>query len=243
MKLSDEPREPGMVGFWDKLTHNTDDIGFFGIAQHLSIKEIEVNTVINAVDYLRCDATSRTGPHGLHEWDEVNNICNCGKSVKPHGLTGNHHIRFDNLAAIYPVIEAVPHGHIMYFELLTTEDELSALNEPHSDCARTLQEVFRLLLEWDWAYTELGNREKPAIVSHGIVETLEIPDSIKDWILNNIPDEKVARFIKGIENAQDRTSDVVPLLTDEFSEWLHSKISTTRSIGAYDADRSGKTSG
>lgn len=229
MKLSDEPKEPGMVGFWEKIIGQTDNVGFFGIAQHISISEIQVQQG----ETVRCDATSRKGPHGLHKW--LGDKCSCGSLEQPYALTGNHYITFENVAAMYPVIEAVPHGHIMYFELLSPEDEVKTIEKPHSECARTLQEIFRLLLEWDFAYTDLGNREITAIVSHGIVETLEIPESIKQWILAEVPAEKVVRFIGGINNAQERTDQEIPTLPDEFSEWLYSKIIETRSIGGYDS--------
>lgn len=228
MKLSECGKEPGMVGFWEKIIGQNDDVGFFGIARHLSIDEI----TITENGTTRCDATARRGPHGLHDW--LGDACSCGKAEKPYPLTGNHYITFENLTAIYPVLEAVPHGHIMYFELLSKEDELATIQEPHSDCARTLQEVFRLLLEWDFAYTELGNREVTAVVSHGIVEALQIPESIKTWIITEVPAEKVVRFIQNTPNARERTSEEIPPLTDEFSEWLYSKIMATRPIGGYD---------
>jgi len=229
MKLNDHNKGPGMVGFWEKIVGTNDDIGFFGIAQHVSISKIQVQQG----ETVRCDATSRKGPQGLHQW--LGDKCSCGSPDKPYPLTGNHYITFENVAAMFPVIEAVPHGHIMYFELLNREDEVKTIEKPHSECARTLQEIFRLLLEWDFAYTNLGNREITATVSHGIVETLQIPDSIKQWILTEVPAEKVVRFIRGTTNAQQRTDESIPALSDEFSEWLCSKILQTRSIGGYDS--------
>jgi len=238
MKLSDCSNEHGRFGFWEKIVGDTDDIGFFGIAQHTAISGIQVSQD----DATRCDATSRKGPQGFHTW--LGDVCSCGKTEPPYGPTGNHHIAFGQLAAIFPVIEALPYGHIMYFELLDPAKEVLAITEPHSDCARTLQEVFRLLLEWDYAYTELGNTERIAEVSHGIVQVLNIPESIKTWLLTEVPMEKVGRYLSGMEDAQNRADiSAIPPLSDEFSEWLYSKISVTRSIGEYDADRSGVASG
>jgi hypothetical protein len=229
MKLSDESKEPGGIGFWEKIIGATDDIGTFGIAQHLPINTIQ------SVDgeTIRCDATSRKGPQGFHLW--LGDVCSCGKPEPPYPLTGHHYITFGKITAIFPVIEAVPHGHIMYFEMLDPLDEVRTIQEEHTDSARTLQEVFRLLLEWDFAYTELGNRERIAEVSHGMVQVLDIPETIKEWILTEIPGEKVSRFLAGVPNAQERTDpSTIPPLTDEFSEWLHTKISQTRAIGGYD---------
>jgi hypothetical protein len=238
MKLSECNNEHGRIGFWDKTVSDTDDVGFFGIAQHVAITNIQVEQDGS----IRCDATSRKGPQGFHEW--LGDRCSCGKLEPPYGPTGNHHIAFGQLVAIFPVIEALPYGHIMYFELLDPANEVKAIEEIHSDCARTLQEVFRLLLEWDFAYRELGSTERIAEVSHGIVQVLEIPQSIVDWILAEVPGEKVSRYLAGIDNAQQRADIAdIPPLSDEFSEWLYDKISATRSIGEYDADRSNTTGG
>ena len=235
MKLSDESSMPGALGFWDKKINNYDDIGFFIIAQHVPISTIEVNNFIDGVDYLRCDASARSGPTGLHEWDSTNNLCSCGRSDKPHGLTNMHGTRFDTITAIYPIIEALPYGHIVYVELLDADDEVVETEAPHSNCSRTLQETFRLLLEWDWAYTNLGNREKIAEVSHGMVQVLDIPEAVKEWLMSSVPAEKVGRFLEGRLDAQKR-ADVaeIPDINDEFSEWLHAKISTVRPFGGYD---------
>lgn len=232
MKLSDEPKTHGAIGFWEKIPGVNDTPGFFAIAQHVEISGIQTETEDGT--YLRCDSNSRKGPQGFHKW--LGTSCTCGSNEKPHGLTGHHHVRFDNMIAIFPIIEAVPYGHIMYFELDNQEDEIATIEGFHTEHARTLQEIFRLLLEWDFAYTELGSREPVAVVSHGMVEVLDIPQSIKDWIINNIPAEKIGRYLRGDANARVRTTETIPPLSDEFSEWLYGKISTTRAIGTYDSN-------
>lgn len=231
MKLSNGFKNKGAVGFFEKKIGISDTSGFFGIARHVPLNDIEIERDV----YRRCDSNAYTGPQGLHIWN--GSACNCGSTSRPDPLTGNHQIRFDNMTAIFPVIEAVPHGHIMYFELDNQEEEDIAVQMSHSECARTLQEVFRLLLEWDFAYTELGNREITAEVSHGIVEVLEIPENIKEWLISQVPPEKVGRFLEGNTNARLRSdASLIPDLDDEFSKWLYTKISSVRAIGAYDED-------
>lgn len=232
MRLSDEPKEPGCIGFWEKVPGVNDVPGFFAIAQHTEISNIQTGTEDGT--YLRCDSNSVKGPQGFHKW--LGDSCTCGSTEQPHGLTGHHHVRFDNMLAIYPVIEAVPYGHIMYFELDNQDDEVATIEGFHTEHARTLQEIFRLLLEWDYAYTNLNNRESVAIVAHGMVNVLNIPESIKEWIITNVPAEKIGRYLRGDENARVRVDPAtIPALSDEFSEWLHSKITQTRPIGGYDS--------
>lgn len=231
MKLSDGFKNKGAVGFFEKRIGVNDQVGFFGIARHVSLNDIEIERDV----YRRCDAGSYTGPQGLHIWNGT--TCNCGSTQRPDPLSGNHQIRFDNMTAIFPVIEALPYGHIMYFELNNAEEEIEAIELSHSECARTLQEVFRLLLEWDFAYTELGNREITAEVSHGIVSVLQIPEEFKEWLISQVPPEKVGRFLSGDTNARERSNiSSIPSLDDEFSKWLYDKISSVRAIGAYDED-------
>lgn len=232
MKLCDSLQTLGQPGFFEKRLGISDTTGFFAIAQHVEISSVQTSTE-NGV-YVRCDSRARKGPQGFHRW--LGSQCTCGSTEPPHGLTGHHYVRFDNMKAIFPVIEAVPYGHIMYFELDNEADEIATIEGFHTEHARTLQEIFRLLLEWDYAYTALGNREDVASVSHGMVQVLAIPESIKTWILDAIPAEKVGRFLSGEPNARIRVDpSTIPALTDEFSEWLYTKISTTRSIGEYDA--------
>lgn len=229
MKLSDGFKQKGAVGFFDKKIGTNDGVGFFAFARHVSLEDIELERDV----WRRCDANARTGPHGLHIWDGTS--CNCGKTTPPDPLTANHEIRFDSMTAIFPVIEAIPYGHILYFELDSPEEELIAIQESHSECARTLQEIFRLMLEWDFAYTELGNRELTAVVCHGMTEHLEIPEEFKAWLISEVPPEKVGRFLAGDPNARERANTAdIPSLDDEFSKWLYTKISSVRAIGGYD---------
>ena len=91
------------------------------------------------------------------------------------------------------------------------------------------------MIEWDFAYTELNNREVTAVTSHGIMEALNMPEAFKEWILNEVPAEKVVRFLEGLPNARQRTDSAIQPLPDDFSEWLYDKISSTRAIGGYDS--------
>lgn len=235
MRLSDAIKEPGSPGFWDKKSINLDDAGFFLVARNVAIKKLNnVLKVTDNIHYLRCDAAARFGPTGLHDWDADNSICSCGSVNQPDPMTNSHHLRFDNMVSLYPVIEALPYGYILYMELLTPEDEELAISQMHTDCARTLQELFKLMLEWDWAYTELGNREVTAALCHDMLGVLGIPESAKLWLNAEVPAEKVGRFMAGLPNARERSTDPLPDIPDEFSEWLYEKVTKTRAFGGYD---------
>ncbi|NBQ89605.1 MAG: tripartite tricarboxylate transporter substrate binding protein, partial [Betaproteobacteria bacterium] len=63
-----------------------------------------------------------------------------------------------DLIACYPVFEALPYGIILYIELKDPLKEEEAIRLPNH--TRTLQEMLRYIVEWDWAYDVLGNREE-----------------------------------------------------------------------------------
>lgn len=85
--------------------------------------------------------------------------------------------------------------------------------------ASTPHEFFRLLLEWDYCYTEFDNREPAAQRSHDALEFLEMPDEVRQELLLSVPDQAVARFIYGVEPFLAPTSVVCPPL---FAEWYES---------------------
>lgn len=83
-------------------------------------------------------------------------------------------------------------------------------------CARTAHELFRLLLEWDYAYEQFGNREPAAQRCHDAMGYLGMPDAVKQELLALVPDQAVARYIKGLEPFTGPTSCPEPPL---FAEW------------------------
>lgn len=227
--LRDHPQHRGGVGFYHKTPEDTDR-GFFALS---GARLNPSNASDPTGQWVRCDS-AHYGPYGYHRWDEELGICNCGRSDTPDPSFGHHEIVLSNVDFVSSVISLLPFGYILYFDLKNEEDEQTCLTQRHSDCAKTLQEVFKLMLEWDFAYTELGNRELVAESCHGMVISLEIPNDIKNWLLSELPDEKVAKFIKGDPNANEPAlRSAVPDLTDEFNTWVCGKILNAKPIGAY----------
>lgn len=227
--LRDHPNHRGAVGFYHKDPTNNPK-GFFAVS---GVRLNPARAVDPTGNWLRCDSASY-GPYGYHRWDEDLGICNCGRTDQPDPSFGHHEIVLANIDFVSVVVDALPHGYILYFELKNEDDEDICLRQRHSDCAKTLQEIFKLMLEWDFAYTELGNRELVAESCHGMIEVLDIPLEIKEWLLSDIPDEKVAKFLKGIANANEPCDpSEISDLTSVFNTWLCDKIVSSRPIGSY----------
>lgn len=228
MALRDHPDHLGGVGFWHKNVGTDDRHGFFAIS---GAKENPPQAV-QADGKMRCDSQA-IGPYGFHRWDEAAQVCSCGSTEQAEPVMGHHLITLDRLSVVIVVMEALPYGYILYFEMHDPADEEPCIEMPHSDCARTLQEVFRLLVEWDYAYTHLGSRELIAETCHGMVEVLEIPDSVQQFLLNDMPAEKVNRFLAGEVNARQRVMPKeVPDLTPDTDAWLEEKILNSMPLGA-----------
>lgn len=228
--LRDHPTGLGAVGSYHKTLGSTDSVGFFAV----SGARLNPTRATDPTDFwVRCDSNSY-GPYGYHRWDAENEICNCGRTDQPDESMGHHELVLANISFVSAVIEALPHGYILYFELHDPALDEICLTERHSDCARTLQELFRLMLEWKFAHEHCGNNELVAISCAGMVDALEIPEDIQDWLIATVPPEKVGKFIAGDPLAQQRNDIAdIPDLSDEFDQWLCAKILATRPIGSY----------
>jgi hypothetical protein len=227
-KLRDHPTYRGGIGFYHK-NPTSNNSGFFALS---GARLNPTRAADPTGQHIRCDSASY-GPYGYHTWDEELQVCNCGSSLEPDPSMGHHQIVLSNVEYVSTVVEALPYGYVLYFELWSKEDEEECIRQRHSDCAMTLQEIFRLMLEWDYAYRELDNRESIAVSCHGMVNTLEIPESIISWLWS-LPEEKVSKFINNDPLAQEPCQrTLVPDLSVEFDDWVCKKIMNSRPIGSY----------
>jgi hypothetical protein len=157
-------------------------------------------------------------------------VCNCGLPDVPSTFSGAH-FESEELTSLFVVVDAAPAGLICYFEFVDNEDFY--LTQRGNTYTRTLQEQFRYLLEWKYAHEHLGNNEEIAITAKEMCDILDIPLTIQEWILSEVPNEKVNRFLEGKTNALERTEEPIADLTEEFKEWLLDKFNTARTFGEH----------
>ena len=218
-----------MPGYFHKTVGGTDSYGMFSFTKLIDPSTEDFSEVSKEN---RCDTLSSVGPTGFHQWSEENEACSCGSLDRPYKLTGNHHITFPRLKMLTKVIDIRPYTIIMYMELKDPVDEVATIEGLHTANSRTLQELFRLMYEWKYAHDHLGSREPMATTCAGAINILDIPMEIEQWIVNEMPPEKVGRYLNGSDSARVRNTDI-PDLPDFFSEWLHDKINTTRETITY----------
>ena len=209
-----------------KVIGNTDNKGLFITSVFSEPQDfMKVSDVTK-----RCDYTSDKAARGFHRWQ--NGVCNCGLTEEANNLTAEH-FPLEDVSALFVVVDAYPVGAILYIELADDDGEDFYLTQRGNTLTRTLQEQFRLLTEWKYAHEHLGNNEEIAITATQICDILDIPPTIQEWILLEVPNEKVNRYLEGRTDALQRTEDVIPNLTVEFSEWLLDKFRTARNFGEH----------
>lgn len=207
-----------------KIIGNTDNKGLFGFAK----LDQPTNFMQPSDVTKRCDYQASLALRGFHKFE--NGVCNCGLEEEPNNLTGGH-FSLEDLSALFVVVDAHPAGLICYFEFADNEDFY--LTQRGNTLTRTLQEQFRFLIEWEYAHRHLDNSEEIAICATEMLEIIDMPSDIKEWILNSVPNEKVNRFLEGKTNALERTTDLIPDLTEQFSEWLLSRFQEAKNFGEH----------
>jgi hypothetical protein len=170
----------------------------------------------------RCDANipvETPKPTALHEMDETTGICLlCGSSDPIYPTTNSHVASLSNMRILRLPIQGYK-GFVVYLQM--DGQELEEKDFHYSEnLGKTLQELFRLMLEWEWCYKELGCRDTYSVLCHEMLQELEMPDSIKDWLWNEVPEQRVAKFLKGDPNARERGDvSLIPDMTLEFDAW------------------------
>lgn len=184
----------------------------------------------------RCDASAPKQmpvPADIHETDEETGIClACGSTKPVYPTTRNHIASLSNLRILRAPFQGYK-GFIIYSQMYDSEKEKAVFDEAQNT-APTLQELFKLMLEWDWVYTNLEVRDIHATLAHEMLEEFNMPQQIRDWIWDSVPDMRVAKFFKNDINARQRAeTDSIPDMSDDFDAWCWHRIVRTEAIYPY----------
>lgn len=201
--FSEQPTDRGGVGYLNKIP-GVNDNGFFTFFRIIPETDAVAEESEHGHSIHRCDS-SLPGPVGWHEWDDTKNLCNCGSSDKPFLLTRNHVASMHDLNFISVVIGPNgSNGLIIYIELSDPVVEENVVRDRHTVSARTLQELFRLLLEWEQAVDFFDCNELHALEAKNFISTIGLTDEVKAWLLEKVPPNKVERFLSNNEDARSR---------------------------------------
>jgi hypothetical protein len=125
------------------------------------------------------------------------------------------------------VLDLSPIAMVMYHEVdsLLADGGIADHWQMHPQCAgRTIHELFRLIIEWAWAYTELGNTEPTAEICHQILQATQMPMSVREELLALEP-EAVGKYVLNDPTAlEDGLED--PEQPPLFKSWLSEQYKT-----------------
>jgi hypothetical protein len=237
MALKDYGNGKNNLGYLDKIINNTDNYGLFFFAACADIKKE------NQSEY-RCDSDS-IGPVCI-TWDGVapyglplNKSLSDIKFLKVIlDFAPNFYIIYwewqekelDIMKRNYSTLEewqqkAIDNGWAnsdKYVQSEYIENKLIALHPQRN--ARTLGELFKLIIEWNIVNKEpFNNEEVQSVISSKILELMDMPENVYQELLNSFPDTHVSLYLQGNPDATQRPSDV-PNITPLFEEWIEEKL-------------------
>jgi hypothetical protein len=225
--LRNESKGSNGFGVYYKVPGTTDDQrGLFAfirsVYDHAFQPEVVEKESISTTFTPRCDARIDNNipkPTSLHEKDELTGLCKlCGSDADIYPTTNSHVSSLNNTQTLRLPIQGYK-GFVVYLKLSSKELEESEFD--YSDhLGRTLQELFRLMLEWEWCYLELETRDIYSVLAYEMLQELNLPESIRQWLWQEVPDQRVAKFLKGDANARLRSDpSLIPDMSLEFDSW------------------------
>jgi len=237
MSLKDYGSSRNQIGYLDKIINNTDNYGVFSFASCANVSKY--NQIENRCDsdYYGpvCITWNPTNPYSLPLNTKLKNL----KFLKPIiDCAPDFYIIYsewqedelDILKRNYNNLQQwqkkaidnnwIPEGKMELSEYL--ENSLIALHPQRH--ARTLGELFKLIIEWDIvSKSPFNNSEVQSLISTKILDTLQMPNDVREEIMNNFPDTHVAMYLKGNPDATSRPNGV-PNITPLFEAWIEEKM-------------------
>lgn len=228
-----EPSHSYGVGRLYKLPGSGNDThGYFAFIRAMynhRFYEEDVSHIANDEQRLstRCDASAPKAmpmPTALHEENEETGLCAfCGSDKPIYGTTNSHYASLSN-ATTLRIPFHTPKGFIAYLELNNAEiEETEVYTNPN--VTRTLQELFKLMLEWEWVHLNLDSEDVCAKLCYEILQEMQVPESIRNWVWNELPDMHVAKFLKGNLDARARPdTSTIPDMHPDFEAWCWHQV-------------------
>lgn len=225
--LRNEPKGPNGFGVYYKRPGTEDDsTGLFvfvkAVYDYDFVPETRYVNEISNTEINRCDIdVEKTIPKpiALHDTDPKTGLCIlCGSPDPVYSTTKSHVATIQNTRILRIPFHGYK-GFIVYIKLddPTLEEKDFSNSE---NMTRTLQELFRLMLEWEWCYIELGTRDTYSVLAYETLQEMGLPESIREWLWTKVPDQRVAKFLKGDSDARRRSDpSMIPDMTPEFDSW------------------------
>lgn len=90
--------------------------------------------------------------------------------------------------------------------------------------AHTVHELFRLIIEWAYTYTEFNNEEPSAEIAHKILRIIQMPEQVRNELLSEVPQQVIGLYLAGLDPyltfTEYETNEPPPLFA-EWSDYLY----------------------
>lgn len=234
--LNNHPTHDHGIGYYFREIGLTDSVGLFNFCKAVKNFRFEADWDEESNSrFNRCDNIAPRNlflPSGFHEWSYETEICSCGSTSKPYGTTNDHYTCLTQ-CRVFRIPVQTEKGFIVYLEYKKPENEEYSMQQ--SECnARTFQELFRGILEWAWVHENMDNNEEIAITAYEFINEINIPEDILNWLWSSVPDQKVAKYLRGFTDARMRGPiENIPDMNDEFNQWVEEIILHRPTIWPY----------
>lgn len=166
------------------------------------------------------DSACSSTNYAIQSMEEVTHGTDSISTFVLENATVDTPARYPKITKHFTPIDLSPVAMITYQEYAEEDHDVFAdAMKIHPQCAaRTIDELFRLIVEWAWSYTELGNTEPMAALCHDILRVLQMPLNVREDLLSLKP-QPVARFILGDTDALVERDDP-DQMPESFRLWI-----------------------
>lgn len=215
---------------WDVEVGNQPDRKYRGFQLWKSVpveEEDLYSSACSTTEYMIKSFESVT--HSTAEFDNVISSTHGISSLENKYPEGSTASRYPIVDIHEIVLDLSPEALVSYSVLnkeYVDQNSLRPLLDVHPQCAaHTIEELFRLIIEWAWAYTELGNAEPMAESCHNVLKILQMPLEVRQALIDSVPEQAVARYLRGDQEALN-VADSDPGPVPAFSQWMSQKYKT-----------------
>ena len=148
----------------------------------------------------------------------------------PHQVAGDRVIVNTNFT-MSKYLDVTPIGLILKTTFEVYNDVTNPIMNMHPQtAARTPHELFRLIIEWAWAHTDLGNKEAVSKVCHDLLRAVQMPIEVRNELLTEVDPQAVERYIRGLDPFYATDISIIsdPPMPPLFEAWVQSARDTFR---------------
>lgn len=171
--------------YFDQLFNIIDNIPFEGFKFFLFVDSVQVPAYETFVENFN---RSRTPEGTIPIRCDYNQYGGFGFDIPENGYT---------ILKLINVLSIAGVGHVAYFETEQTENQ----NPNHASInhsARTYAGILKVIYEWSIVFGQpFNNQENVAQKANSMWEKLDLPEGLKNWIINDYYDMRVSRYLKG----------------------------------------------